>query len=140
MSTGPILIPPALDLGEGGGPAASLLQLDIRVVAQPLQLAHPPAFEPEAAGLVGIPGCSTRIPSRSQTASSSSALAFAGGPDGVRWAEGAHSGWLSAGPAIRYGVSSPSYMRWAIMPWAACLRLWQWSIQMPGLLATNAMS
>jgi hypothetical protein len=60
---GLILIPPpALDPGERGGPAASLLQLDIRVVAQP--------------------------------------LAFAGGP-GVRWAEGAHSGWLSAGPAIR---------------------------------------
>ena len=34
-----------------------------------------------------------------------------GNPDGVRWAEGAHSGWLSAGPAIRYGVSNPSYMR-----------------------------
>ena len=54
MSTGPILIPPALDLGERGGPAASLLQLDIRVVAQPLQLAHPPAFEPEAAVMEGI--------------------------------------------------------------------------------------
>ena len=39
--------------------------------------------------------------------------------------EGAHSGWFSAAPAIRYGVSNPSYMRWAIMPWAACLRLWQ---------------
>jgi hypothetical protein len=51
-----------------------------------------------------------------------------------------YSGWLSACPAIRYGVSNPSYMRWAIMPWAACLRLWQWSIQMPGLLATKAMS
>ena len=51
-----------------------------------------------------------------------------------------HSGWLSAGPAIRYGVSKPSYMRCATMPWAACLRLWQWSIQMPGLLATKAIS
>ena len=54
--------------------------------------------------------------------------------------KGAHSGWLSARPAIRYGVSNPSYMRWAIMPCAACLRLWQWSIQMPGLFATKATS
>jgi hypothetical protein len=55
MATGPILIPPpALDPGERGDPAASLLQLDIHVVAQPLQLAHPPAFEPEAAVLEGI--------------------------------------------------------------------------------------
>ena len=45
---------PALDPGERGGPAARLLQLDISVVAQPLQLAHPPAFEPEAAVLEGI--------------------------------------------------------------------------------------
>ena len=37
--------------------------------------------------------------------------------------KGVHSGWLSDGPAIRYGVSKPSYMRWAIMPWAACFRL-----------------
>jgi hypothetical protein len=44
----------ALDPRERGGPAASLLQLDIRVVAQPHQLAHPPAFEPEAAVLEGI--------------------------------------------------------------------------------------
>jgi hypothetical protein len=54
MSTGPILIPPSTGSGTRGGPAASLLQLDIRVVAQPLQLAHPPAFEPEAAVLEGI--------------------------------------------------------------------------------------
>jgi hypothetical protein len=39
------------------------------------------------------------------------------------WCKGVHSGWLSDGPAIRYGVSKPSYMRWAIMPWAACFRL-----------------
>ena len=26
------------------------------------------------------------------------------------------------------------------MPWAACLRLWQWSIQMPGLSATKAIT
>ncbi len=53
MATGPILIPPG-GSGEHGDPAASLLQLDIHVVAQPLQLAHPPAFEPEAAVLEGI--------------------------------------------------------------------------------------
>ena len=51
-----------------------------------------------------------------------------------------HSGWLSTGPAIRYGVSNPSYIRWAIIPWAACFRLWQWSIQIPGLFARKAMS
>jgi hypothetical protein len=112
MSTGPILIPPpALDPGERRGPAASLLQLDIRVVAQPLQLGHPPAFEPEAAVLEGIRWLIDQDPLKVATGSSSSALAFAAGPDGVRWAEGAHSGWLSAGPAIRYGVSNPSYMR-----------------------------
>ena len=51
-----------------------------------------------------------------------------------------HSGRLSAGPPMRYGVSNPSYMRWAIMPSAACLRLWQWSIQTPGLFAAKAIS
>jgi|SRR5215218_8663067 len=45
---------PSTGSGERGDPAASLLQLDIHVVAQPLQLAHPPAFEPEAAVLEGI--------------------------------------------------------------------------------------
>ena len=51
-----------------------------------------------------------------------------------------HSGRLSAGPAMRYGVSNPSYMRCATIPSAACFKLWQWSIQMPGLSATKATS
>jgi hypothetical protein len=52
----------------------------------------------------------------------------------------AYSGSLPAGPPIRKGVLTPWYMRWAMSPWAACGRLWQWSIQIPGLFAMNAMS
>ena len=52
-SKSPLIPPPALDPGERGDPAASLLQLDIHVVAQPLQLA-PTCLRTEAAGLEGI--------------------------------------------------------------------------------------
>lgn len=37
-------------------------------------------------------------------------------------------------------MSTPSYIGCAISPSAACGRLWQWSIQIPGLSATNATS
>ena len=37
-------------------------------------------------------------------------------------------------------MSIPSYIRWATSPSAACCSWWQWSIQMPGLSATNATS
>ena len=55
-------------------------------------------------------------------------------------ARGGHSGWLSLPPPTRNGSVSPAYIRCATRPCAACGRLWQWSIQMPGLSATNAMS
>ena len=51
-----------------------------------------------------------------------------------------HSGRLSALRPIRYGVVTPSYIRCAIIPSRACSRLWQWSIQIPGLSATKTMS
>ena len=38
------------------------------------------------------------------------------------------------------GVVTPSYMTWATSPSTACSSVWQWSLQMPGLSATNAMS
>ncbi len=52
----------------------------------------------------------------------------------------AHSGSLRGGPPTRYGVVTPSYMRCATSPSDGCVRLWQWSIQTPGLSATNAIS
>ena len=55
-------------------------------------------------------------------------------------ARGGHSGWLSLPPPTRNGSVSPAYIRCATRPCAACGRLWQWSIQIPGLSATNAMS
>lgn len=51
-----------------------------------------------------------------------------------------YSGSLWDSPPMRYGVVMPSYMRWVIRPWEACGRLWQWSIQRPGLSATKAIS
>jgi hypothetical protein len=51
-----------------------------------------------------------------------------------------HSGWLSAGPPTRNGVVTPPYARCATRPSAAWVRLWQWSIQMPGLSARKVMS
>ena len=44
--------------------------------------------------------------------------------------------WLGL-PPTRKGSVAPSYIRCATRPCAACGRLWQWSIQMPGLSATN---
>src|SRR6266511_3850647 len=52
----------------------------------------------------------------------------------------AHSGSLSAVPPTANGVVIPSYIRWVTSPWVACGRSWQWSIQMPGLSATKAIS
>jgi len=51
-----------------------------------------------------------------------------------------YSGSLAASPPMWYRVVMPSYMRWVIRPWEAWGRLWQWSIQMPGLSARKAIS
>ena len=51
---------------------------------------------------------------------------------------GRHSGWLTS--PTRNDDVTPSYIRCATRPFWACGRLWQWSIQRPGLSATNAIS
>jgi hypothetical protein len=51
-----------------------------------------------------------------------------------------YSGSLAAAPPTVNGVVTPWYIRWVTSPSRACGRLWQWSIQMPGLSATKAMS
>ena len=55
----------------------------------------------------------------------------------------AYSGSLGSPPTslpTRNGSLTPAYARCATSPSAAWSRLWQWSIQMPGLSATKAMS
>jgi hypothetical protein len=51
-----------------------------------------------------------------------------------------HSGVFPVVPPMVYGVVTPSHIRCATRPSIACGRLWQWSIQIPGLSATKAMS
>ena len=46
-----------------------------------------------------------------------------------------YSGVLRVAPPITYRVVTPSYIRCTTSPSAACGRLWQWSVQMPGLSA-----
>ena len=53
---------------------------------------------------------------------------------------GRYSGTLPLSSPSRNGVVTPSYIRCVTRPSRACWRLWQWSIQMPGLSATNATS
>src|SRR6478609_42637 len=53
---------------------------------------------------------------------------------------GGHSGSLPESEPSLYGVVTPSYIKWVTIPCAAWLRLWQWSIQIPGLFATKATS
>ena len=51
-----------------------------------------------------------------------------------------HSGWLCAAPPVSNGVVTPVYATCIVSPAAAWNRLWQWSIQMPGLSARKATS
>lgn len=60
--------------------------------------------------------------------------------DGAIQGSSRYSGWLRASPLMVNGVVTLSYMTWAMRPSTACGRVWQWSAQMPGLSAMNAMS
>jgi hypothetical protein len=51
-----------------------------------------------------------------------------------------YSGVLTVPGPWEKGVLTPTYAGWNIMPAVACWRLWQWSIQMPGLSARRATS